>query len=75
MKVFITDSKNRRLCFDIEESDTVNTLKNKFKNKDNINKEVELLFNGNILENEQAISDLDIKNGDNIIYLGEFTAG
>lgn len=75
MEVFITDSKNKRISFNIEKNDTISTLKNKIINKNKINGKINLLFGGEILEDDQIILDLDIENGNAITYLGEFIAG
>ena len=75
MKIFISDSKNNIESLDIRENETIKSLKYRIINKHYITEVIQLIFNGNILEDEETISDCEIEEGDTIIYIGEFKAG
>ena len=75
MKIFTSDSKGVVESLDVQENETIQRLKDRIKNKFNITEDIELIFNGNILEDEETISDCEIKEGNTIMYLGEFKAG
>lgn len=75
MKLLIRDSKGTSNPINIMESDTVKELKNQIKMKNQINGDIELIFNGIILEDLQSLAELEIKDGNTIDYLGQFNAG
>lgn len=75
MKVIIVDSKNNKRPINIMESDSVSELKNQIKGKDIIVGDIELLFNGQILQDNDFMIDLGITEGSIINYLGIFKAG
>ena len=72
MELLIIDIHNCKRSINISESTTVNQLKEEIKNQNNIKDDINLHFNGEILEDGNNLSDYDIKNGSNIIYMGEF---
>jgi hypothetical protein len=55
MKLFTVNSKNERGTIYIMESDSVSALKAEIKKKYNINNDVEILFNGQILEENDLL--------------------
>lgn len=75
MKLLIRDSKGASNPINIMESDSVKELKEQIKIKNNINGEIELVFNGIILEDDQSLQELDIKENSTIDYIGQFNAG
>lgn len=75
MKLLIRDSKGVINTINIMESDSVEELKKQIKEKNNITGEIELVFNGIILDNDQNLAELDIKDGNTIDYLGQYNAG
>jgi ribosomal protein S13 len=75
MKLYIRDSKNETKTIFIMESDSVDTLKNEIKNKFDITTNIELIFNGNILQENDQLSDLGITDEQTIEFQGQFTAG
>ena len=75
MKVIIIDSKNNQSAINIMESETVSELKNQIRGKNKINGDIELLFNGVILRDNDYMYDLGISEGSTINYLGIFKAG
>ena len=75
MKIYIVDSKNERKPMIVMESELVSELKKKIQREYNMNDEVELLYNGIILNDNEYLSDLDITEGVTINYLGIFKAG
>ena len=50
-------------------------LKKQIKNQEGLKEDIELLFNGIILEDSQLLSDVYIRDGDTIDYIGNFRAG
>lgn len=75
MKLLIVDSKNITKPINIMESETVSSLKEQIKLKNNINGNIELLFNGTILNDTDNLAELEIKDGMTINYLGVYNAG
>lgn len=75
MKIFIRDSKNNIKTFLIEECIQTVKLKEEIKNKMKITGDIELVFNGVVLEDNDYLFDLDIKEGNTIDYQGHFDAG
>lgn len=75
MKIYIVDSKNQRKPITLMESDYVSEIKKQMKKLYNMNEEVELLYNGTILNDTDNLADLDIIEGALINYLGIFKAG
>ena len=75
MRIIIRDSKSVPKTILIEESVPVSKLKEQIKNTINITGEIELLFNGIILGDNDYLCDLEIKEGSTLDYLGRFDAG
>jgi len=69
-KLLIIDSRNciKSIIF-IVLSATVTQLKEEIKKQNNINDDIMLHFNGEILEDSDLLSDYDIENDSNIIYI------
>lgn len=75
MKILIVDTSNGREIFEVNPNDKIKNLKEMIASKKGINSDINLHFNGEILEEESLISDYDIEENSNIIYLGNFEAG
>jgi len=75
MKLFTVNSKNERGTIYIMESDSVSALKAEIKKKYNINNDVEILFNGQILEENDLLSSIPINDGETIQFNEIFKAG
>lgn len=75
MKILLVDSSNYREIFEVNANDKIKTLKEMICNKKGINTDITLHFNGDILEEDNLISDYDIEENANIIYVGNFEAG
>lgn len=77
MKIFVVDTKNRRVLFEIDNNENVKNLKIKLKQKMgiNINNEIDLLYGGDILQDNDPISEYEIEDGGCITFLGKFNAG
>jgi uncharacterized ubiquitin-like protein YukD len=75
MKLYIRDSKNQVESILIMESESVASLKNEIKKKYNITTNIELVFNGAILEENCQLSNYSITEGQTIDFQGQFTAG
>lgn len=75
MKVVIRDSKNAIKTILVNESEKVYALKEEIKNKMSIRGEIELLYNGIVMEDNDLLIDLEITEGCTIDYQGHFDAG
>ncbi len=75
MKLIIQDSRDQREFIFAQESWSVELLKNEIKKKYNITGDIELVYNGNILEDTDSLLAKDIKDGKTINFLGRFDAG
>lgn len=75
MKLFTVNSKNERGTIYIMESDLVSTLKAEIKKKYNINNDVEILYNGQILEENDQLFSIPINDGETIQFNEIFKAG
>ena len=75
MKLFTVNSKNERGTIYIMESDLVSALKAEIKRKYNINNDVEILHNGQILEENDPLSSIPINDGETIQFNEIFKAG
>jgi hypothetical protein len=75
MKLFIIDSQNVSKSINVMESDTVANLKKEIKKKNNIVGDIELVFDGDILNDNDSLDMLEIKDGMSINYLGVYNAG
>jgi len=75
MKLIIQDSKDTREFIYACESWNVERLKKEIQKKYSITDEIVLVFNGNILDNNDSLLQKDIVDGKTINFLGKFSAG
>ena len=75
MKLFTVNSKNETGTIFIMESESISDLKNQIKQKYGISNSVEILYNGQILEDEQKILEIPINDGETIQFNEIFKAG
>lgn len=77
MKLLIQDSQNRVEFIFANESWDAKTLRKAIKEKYNLgdDDEIELVFNGNILEDDDKLLQKGITDGKTINFLGHFDAG
>lgn len=75
MKILILDSRNTRETIEIKEDENIRSLKEKIKTKKGINKDIILHYGGEILEEDQKVSDYDIQENNVIVYNGQFRGG
>ena len=75
MRIFIRDSKNNIIPFECEPLDTIKSIKKKFKDKFHIYGDIELIYNGNILEDDQTIDDCCIQDSHTLEFIGQYKAG
>lgn len=75
MKLFTVNSKNETGTIFIMESDSISGLKDEIKKKYGISNDVEILYNGQILEDNQKISEVPINNEETIQFNEIFKAG
>ena len=79
MKIFVVDTKARRVIFEVDYNERIENLKRKLKEKMgiNINNDIDLLYGGEMLENDNIISDYIDENEKFpvINYLGHYNGG
>ena len=75
LKIFIRNPRCILRPIEVISSWRVFDLKEQIKNQEELKEDIELLFNGIILEDSQFLSDVYIKDGDTIDYTGIFRAG
>lgn len=75
MKLFTVNSKNEPGTIFIMESDSISGLKDEIKKKYGITNDVEILYNGQILEDNQKIDEVPLNDGETIQFNEIFKAG
>ena len=70
--ILIQDSRAVKKPFEINEKEYVKDLKQKIKAKMGINKRIILLFDGEELEDDELISSYNVRENDQITYVGNF---
>jgi len=75
MKIVIRDSKGKYNTITISYTEKVSDLKKKIATEYKTSDNIELIFNGMILEDNYYLNELDIEEGNTIDYLGVFLAG
>ena len=77
MKILVKDSTNRRKIIEVDAHEKIKDVKLKLKEKMGIiNTNFILHYNGIILDDDDAVvSDYDIVELGNIIYVGQFKGG
>jgi len=71
----IRDSKGKYNTITISYTEKVSDLKKKIATEYKTSDNIELIFNGMILEDNYYLNELDIEEGNTIDYLGVFLAG
>ena len=75
MKILIMDTSGKSEYIEVNENETVKTVKEKLANKRGINTEIKLHYGGQILNDDDIISSLDIMEDDPVLYLLAFRGG
>ena len=76
MKILITDSQNKTEFIYAQESWNGRELKSAIKEKYQLqDDDMELVFNGNIIEDNDSLIAKGIIDGKTINFLGKFSAG
>lgn len=76
MKILITDSQNKTEFIYAQESWNGRELKSAIKEKYQLqDDDMELVFNGNIIEDTDILLEKGIIEGKTINFLGKFSAG
>ena len=77
MKIFMVDTANRRKVVEVNENDKIKNIKDKIMAKSNISNinEIKLLFNGEILEDNETVNNYEIVEYNHLTYLGKFKGG
>jgi hypothetical protein len=68
MSIYIVDSKNISKRVKCSIKDKIKWIKENFCYEHQINSEIELIFNGNLLDDDETLEDYDIKDGNIINY-------
>ena len=72
MRIYIIDSKNKRMDLNVGKYDTIRNVMIKIKEKAEIPQEIVLHFDGEILEENKTLDDYGISENSQIIFIGEF---
>lgn len=75
MRVLIMDTSGKSEYIEVNENETVKNVKDKLANKKGINSEIKLHYGGQILNDNDKISSLDIMEDDPVLYLLAFRGG
>ena len=75
MKIYFSNSRNEIFSLQINENDYIKDVKIKMTHKIRISSEFNLLYNGEILEDDQQISSSNIEDGSTITYVELFKSG
>ena len=75
MKILIMDTSGKSEYIEVNADETVKNLKEKLANKKGINTEIKLHYCGQILNDNDKISSLDIMEDDPVLYLLSFRGG
>lgn len=75
MKVIIVDTRNKRERFEVDQNENVSDFIERLRKLKGINDTFSLHANGQILEEDQKISDYDIEENTVLIYTGIFRGG
>ena len=77
MKIYVIDTKNRSIAIEnITESTTIKELRERITEQNIITTgQIKLIYNGNILEDDENLYYYDIEDNTTIIYTGEFISG
>ena len=75
MKILIVDSKNKRERIDINANGYVKDIVETLKVKMGINNDIILHYNGEILEENQSIQDLELEEESVLVFMGKFRGG
>ena len=73
--VYIEDSRCKREKMVIEKTFKIRKVKDMVKILGSINGEIDLIYNGLILNDDETIEDYEIKPNSVIQYIGQFLAG
>ena len=75
MRILIMDTSGKSEYIEVNENETVKNVKDKLANKKGINSEIKLHYGGEILNDNDKISSLDIMENDPVLYLLAFRGG
>lgn len=75
MKILIIDTTGKTEYIEVNPDETVKTLKEKLATKKGINSEIKLHYGGQLLNDNDKISDCDIMENDPVLYLLGFRGG
>lgn len=75
MKIFVNDSKNNQFSVNLDLSDDIAKLKEKIISEKKVQGNIELIFNGMLLEDDDIVIRCGLEENSIINYIGEFPAG
>ena len=71
MRILIMDTSGKSEYIEVNENETVKNVKDKLAYKKGINSEIKLHYGGQLLNDNDIISSLDIMENDPVLYLLE----
>ena len=75
MRILIMDTSGKSEYIEVNENETVKNVKDKLAYKKGINSEIKLHYGGQLLNDNDIISSLDIMENDPVLYLLAFRGG
>ena len=72
MRIFVIDSSNNKEMFEINENEFVKDITEKLRIRKQIKGRIILLYNGDILEENEKIYTYDIQDNDVLVFIGNF---
>lgn len=75
MKIIVNDSKNNQFSVNLDLSDNIAKLKEKIISEKKVHGNIELIFNGMLLEDDDIVIRCGLEENSIINYIGEFPAG
>ena len=74
-RIFVADTKNNRSILAVEKTYEISKIKEIIKITQSIQGDIQIIFNGMILEDSNTLEDYDIRPDDILCFYSEFLAG
>ena len=74
-RIFVEDTKNNRSILAVEKTYKISKIKEIIKITRSIQGDIEIIFNGMILEDSNTLEDYDIRPDHTLYFITEFLAG
>lgn len=75
MKIIFKNSKGRTITLDVEGSTTLREVKEKIKKEIKSDKNIRLLYSGDVMKDDDILDDYGLENLDQIAYTEEYESG